>query len=369
MQSTPTADGYSLPARYYTDAAIYAREKEQIFYRSWNFAGYLSQLREPGDYITCRVADERLIVIRGADRTLRAFYNVCRHRAHELLQGAGRVQSIVCPYHAWTYETDGSLRFARNRDCVVGFERDAFRLEPVQVEALCGFVFVNLDPAAARLAELVPGFVEEITRYEPRFDRLHLVHRQEYTIASNWKNLVDNYNENYHTPMVHPVLADILEFDTYRIGTHGLYINHRSGTNRGVQGGFDVEGENYQQHLNWWLWPNLCPMSFPGGGFRMLHIMPNGPEETHETYDFYLPDEHPSAARMEQISFAADVVNREDIAPCESMQRGLHSRGFTRSRVMLDRDRGAFSEHAVSHFKNLVLDALGDNAVSGLTYQ
>ena len=362
-EAHPTAeDLYALPPRYYTDPSIFDREKTRIFYRAWNFAGYTSQLRAPGDYVTCRVADEGVIVMRGADGVLRAFYNVCRHRAHRLLEGAGRVAAITCPYHAWTYETDGALRYARNSEQVAGFDRGEFCLTPVGVETLCGFVFVNLDRSAAPLAEQAPGFAEEITGYEPRFEDLHLVYRQEYTIASNWKNLVDNYNENYHTPMVHAVLADLLEFDTYRIGTHGLYVNHRSRTNPGVAGGFDVEGEDYREHLNWWLWPNLCVMSFPGGGFRMLHIMPTSPEETYETYDFYLPDEHPSDARMDQIRFAAEVVNREDIAPCESMQRGLHSRGFARSRIMIDRDRGPFSEHAVSHFKNLVLDALGENA-------
>lgn len=135
------------------------------------------------------------------------------------------------------------------------------------------------------MSEQLPRLEQEWRDYEPRLDELTFVYRKEFIINSNWKNVVDSYNENYHTPKVHPVLANILdESDT--VGLKGNYLRHQSDAKPGVDGGFEVEGNEYPQHLTWWLWPNLCPMSIPGGGFRVLHIMPDGPERTKETHDF-----------------------------------------------------------------------------------
>ena len=350
-------DAYSLPAHYYTSPDILKLECERIFYCSWNFTGHVSQLRNSGDYLTCTVGEESIIVMRGEDEQLRGFYNVCRHRGHWLLEGDGHVNAITCPYHAWRYATNGQLMYARCSDKVPGFDRSVFGLKQVQVEVFCGFVFVNLDADAPPLTEQVPGLAEELRTYEPNVEDLVLVYRKRFTVESNWKNVVDNYNENYHTPVVHPILATILD-DNYHVDLKGKYLSHVSDANVGEAGGFTVEGQDYAQHLTWWLWPNLCPMSIPGGGLRVLHIMPDGPERTQETYDFYMPYAEPTKEQWQQIHFAADVVNVEDLGVAEGIQRGLRSRSFERSYIMLDPNHGAWSEHAVSHFKKLVLDAL-----------
>ena len=357
LQADLADDAYSLPSRYYVDPEILELEYERIFYRAWNFAGHVSQLKTSGDYITCTVGRESIIVMVDDGGALHAFYNVCRHRGHWLLEGSGNVDSIVCPYHAWRYATDGSLVYARSSEQVPGFDPSEFCLTAVQVEVFCGFVFVNLDPDASALAEQVPGLAEELRAYEPRLDELHFVHRREFVIDSNWKNVVDNYNENYHTPVVHPVLGSILD-ESYRIEPKGKYLSHVGDASPGLDGGFEVEGANFPQLLTWWLWPNLCPMSIPGGGFRVLHIMPDGPERTRETYDFYLPYAEPTEAQWRQIRFAAEVVNVEDVSVAEGIQRGLHSKSFDRSYVMIAPENAEWSEHAVSHLKNLVLEAL-----------
>ena len=216
-------DAYSLPSRYYIDPEILELEYERIFYRAWNFAGHISQLKTSGDYITCTVGRESIIVMVGDSGALHAFYNVCRHRGHWLLEGSGNVDSIICPYHAWRYATDGRLVYARSSEQVPGFDPSKFCLTAVRVEVFCGFVFVNLDPKASALATQVPGLEEEFRAYEPRLNELHFVHRSEFVIDSNWKNVVDNYNENYHTPVVHPVLGSILD-ESYRIEPKGKYL-------------------------------------------------------------------------------------------------------------------------------------------------
>ena len=140
--------GYTLPARYYLDPEVYEQEKQAIFYKNWHCAAHASQLRQPGDYVTLRLGDESICVVRGGDGSLRGFFNVCKHRAHELLSGSGNTRSIVCPYHAWVYALDGRLENARKTEQLPGFDKSAICLTEFQVEEMAGLVFVNLDPEA-----------------------------------------------------------------------------------------------------------------------------------------------------------------------------------------------------------------------------
>ena len=141
----------TLPAWAYTDAAHFGREVRAVFHRSWQYAGALAQLARTGDFVTADAAGQPVAIVRGEDGTLRGFHNVCRHRGHPLLAGAGCVQRVVCPYHAWTYGLDGRLRTARGAEGTPALADVA--LAPVRVEVLAGkFVFFNLDPDAEPLA-------------------------------------------------------------------------------------------------------------------------------------------------------------------------------------------------------------------------
>ena len=142
---------YNLPARYYTDPEIFEREKEAIFFKTWQFVGHVEDLPEPGCYITTKIFDQNVVIIRGKDGHLRAFYNVCSHRAHELLEGSGKEAKISCPYHGWTYELDGGLFSARGSEKVKGFEPSEFCLKTVRLEVFLNLIFVNLDPDAPSL--------------------------------------------------------------------------------------------------------------------------------------------------------------------------------------------------------------------------
>ena len=139
------AKSFTMPARFYTDNTVYEAEKEAIFYRNWWYAGHISQLAEPGQYLTATIHEQNIFIIRDKDNELHAHYNVCQHRGHELLSGQGQTKHIICPYHAWSYNYDGSLKAARNSQNVAGFNKCDFALKSVRVEVLCGMVFVNLD--------------------------------------------------------------------------------------------------------------------------------------------------------------------------------------------------------------------------------
>src|ERR1700741_4103348 len=142
----------TLPARFYTSPEIFAAEREAIFFRGWQMAGHLSDLIETGSYITAGVHNQNVFICRGKDGLLRGFYNVCAHRAHELLSGTGRARVITCPYHAWSYHLPGERRSAGGAEALEGFEPRDFCLPAVKVETLGPLVFLNLDPKAPPLA-------------------------------------------------------------------------------------------------------------------------------------------------------------------------------------------------------------------------
>ena len=195
---------YTLPGHYYYDREIFEREKEEIWSKTWQLVGYGADLKEPGDYITNDILDQKVFVTRAKDGRLRAFYNVCMHRGHILLEGKGNVRMITCPFHAWTYDLEGNLKAAGNSENVAGFDAGDFCLPEIQVEELLNMVFVNLDAQAASLASMVPGFAEDVRATVPYFDELVLARHDDYAnFKCNWKFIPDQ-NECYHCPHLHP---------------------------------------------------------------------------------------------------------------------------------------------------------------------
>jgi len=353
---------YVLPPAYCVDPAAYEREKEAIFYKAWNYAGHEGQVAQAGDYITVRVADQEIFVIRGKDDRIRAFYNVCAHRAHQLLKGCGSAKVITCPYHAWSYHADGRLRTARGSEHVADFNPGEFHLKEVAVETVAGFIFVNLDPAASSLKSQVGDLATEMLRYQPDLPKLKFAHRLSYNLKANWKNVVDNFLECYHCPPAHPAFVDLVAIKQYRTKTYGLYSSHISPPGRPDNSAysFTAATDRPNDFAAWWLWPNVTFNVFPGdANITILHIMPTGPETTAEHFDFYFLNDKPSACEQDAIKYVDEVLQPEDIGLVESVQRGLHSRGYRGGRYVVDAGRTDVSEHGLHHFRGLVLKALG----------
>ncbi|MEZ5926427.1 MAG: ring-hydroxylating oxygenase subunit alpha [Hyphomicrobiaceae bacterium] len=352
---------FTLPARYYFDPEIYKRELETIFYRTWNYVGHISQLAEPGSFVTTQVGDQGIVAIRGQDGELRAFYNVCSHRAHELLKGCGKAKLITCPYHAWTYHTDGKLRSAVGQKKVAGFQATEFALKPVQIEVLAGFVYVNLDPDAPSLKSQSEGLADELRKFCPEIENLKLARRLTFTLNANWKNVVDNYLECYHCTPAHPAFVELVDIKNYRTITHSIYSSHISPPGNPDNSAICFTPGQEGNFAGFWVWPNMTFNTFPGcANTGILHIMPTGPETTLEHFDFFFAEDVPEATINEAIEYLDKVLNPEDIALVESVQRGLHSRGYSQGRFIVDKDRTFISEHGLHHFHSLVLDALGE---------
>jgi len=353
---------YTLPSSWYTDPAIFEREKERIFHRSWIYACHESQVANPGDYATVQVVDQGVAVVRGRDGTLRAFYNVCQHRAHELLQGTGNVKAVItCPYHAWAYDLQGKLRTARNCESVKGFDKADFTLKGVRVEIFCNLVFVNLDPDAVPLAEQAPNLERDIREVVPQWDELRLRDSYDFggrPIDAGWKVVVDNYVECYHCAPAHPAFADMIDMPSYEHTIDGITARQLGPRIKADNTAYRLgEGDTMMRSVFWYLWPTTTINVLPGkGDVFITNVVPHGPATTAFVNNRFSVSDAPEIA--ERRNYAENILGVEDLLLCESVQRGLRSKGYDQGRLIVDEARTGEGEHVVHFFHKMVLDAL-----------
>jgi choline monooxygenase len=341
--------GETLPADWYSDPALLRVEQERIFSRFWQYAGRAELVAEPGSYLTSFAGHIPIVVVRDRAETLRAFVNVCRHRGHVVADGAGRRNALQCPYHAWTYALDGTLRAAPRSEREPGFDPSGYSLLPVAVETWGPLVFVNPAPGAGPLAEALgplPGFVAESGL---ELDRLRFRRRAEWEVASNWKIVMENYLECYHCPVAHPGFSKVIDVDpdAYQLRSEGL-VSSQFGPVRSPAAG-NGDGQMAQYHL---LWPSSTLNIDPGPGNLSVDVThPAGPERSAGFTDYYFYEEVPDETAAQMIEFATQV-GREDAALVESVHRGLASGMVPHGRLLTN------SEHLIQHFQRLVHDAL-----------
>ena len=229
------------PYDWYADPAVLRVEQERIFARSWQYAARLDQVAEPGRLTTAFAGTLPVVLARARDGELRGFVNVCRHRGHPLCDGDARRETIQCPYHAWTYGLDGSLRSAPRSDREPGFDRSALGLVPVSVDTWGPFVFVNPDREAAPLADHLGDLPARLADGGLDVDGLRFHSRDvgdDY--ACNWKVCVENFLECYHCSVAHPSLTKAIDVspDAYRLEAHGRLASQVGPSKSG--GAFDT---------------------------------------------------------------------------------------------------------------------------------
>ena len=352
---------YTLPSHLYLDKNIYEQEKRKIFYNHWHYAGHISQLTKTGDYLTAGIADESIFVVRGQDDELRGFYNVCRHRAHQLLEGSGNTHNIVCPYHAWSYALTGELRHARNSEKVPGFDKSEFCLQPVQVDTMCGFVFFNLDPNARSLETQAPGLTQDIQERIPSLDQMKPLDTFSFgpaAMAANWKVVVDNFLECYHCAPAHPDFATLFDMSSYQMETFSNWSRQLGPDTRAKNTAYALAPDSPNRSgAFWYLWPTTTINLLPGEPYLLvLSFLPLDHERTSFFGHRYgLSDNSQVDA---QDHYMNTVLGPEDAALCESVQKGLKSQSYDQGRFIVDPDLSGIAEHAVHQFHRLVLAAL-----------
>jgi carnitine monooxygenase subunit len=352
------ARSMSLRAEAYTDPHWADVDLQAVFARTWQWVCHVEKLRDPGSYLSATVAGMPVAVVRDRAGALRAFYNVCKHRAHELLSGAGTTPNIVCPYHAWTYDLSGRLQGARRADRMETFDKSEICLDQVQVEEFGGMVHVNLDLGAAPLRDQAGDLAEDIAYWAPDVAGLTHAKRLTYDVNTNWNNLIDNFLECYHCHIAHKEFVDLVDMGTYEVRTRGIWSSHFAEAGKHSNSAYDVSGATVTQHAVWWLWPNTCLLRYPGrGNFMVLQVVPAGPERTLETWDFYFETAELDEAGVQSVRYVDEVLQVQDIGLVESVQRGMRTPAFDQGRIVYDPAGSGLSEHGVHHFHGLVLDA------------
>ncbi len=360
----------TLPAYYFYDPEIYRREKQAVFYESWQFAGYLKDLQAPGDYITAEIIDQKVFVIRGRDHELRAFHNVCMHRGHVLVEGSGNKSIFTCPFHAWSYDTKGELRAAGNSENVAGFELTDFNLAEIRVEPFANMAFVNLDAEAPTLASMAGALAAEFETIVPRFSELKHVRTEFADLACNWKFAHDQM-ECYHCPVIHPQIMG--QEDSYfelsfEMTEYEYWTQHFIAGNREVMeaGGdnlpydFSIGGDDILDDAYiWYLWPNCRWVAHNGASnWKLLHVMPTGVETCRQRIDYFFLNDPLQKGDLELMDYFTNVLQPQDFDSLEKQQLGVHCRGYRQGRLMVDKDRSWRSEHGTHHFDKLLWEAL-----------
>src|SRR6266852_776729 len=337
---------WTLPAQLYTDAAVYAAEKDKIFSHTWQVVGHHSQVENPGNYFTTELAGEPLLIVRGAGGELRGFYNVCRHRAGPPAEGCGSRKLFRCRYHGWTYGLDGALISATEIEGVAGFRPEDFSLVPVRTEEWFNLVFVNLDPAARPLRESLGELTKQAERF--LFPDMKLFERRTYDMKCNWKTYVDNYLEGYHLPSVHPGLNRELDFNAYVVEPYAGHVRQFSPI-RGAQPG-DATPRRYQEAREdlttdyLWIFPNWMLNCYPDN-VSLNIVLPVEPERSLAIFEWYLPEkDHSSPAAKASVEFSHQI-QIEDIGICEVVQKNLRSRSYSRGRFSVKQEKGVHAFH------------------------
>jgi phenylpropionate dioxygenase-like ring-hydroxylating dioxygenase large terminal subunit len=341
----------TLPWSWYADPAMLRRESDQIFARSWQYAGHTGQITEPGSYFTSSAGEIPIVVTRARDGELRAFLNVCRHRGSVVATGEGKRETLQCSYHAWTYGLDGQLRAAPRSDREPDFDASELGLVPAAVGTWGRFVFVNPDRDAAPLADAlgeVPALLGELIDLDVLEHRFRL----EWELDANWKVACENFLECYHCAVAHPGFSAIVDVapDSYRLRTSGL-TSSQFGPLRENGGSPFADGEIRRSQFHF-VWPNFGINVFPGRpNLSCGPILPRGPERAARFLDyFFAPDV--DQAWIDDLMELDNQVGLEDTALVEGVQRGIRSGLVESGRLM------SASEPLIAHFQQLTAEAV-----------
>jgi choline monooxygenase len=302
-------------AALYRDPALYAYERKAIFGRSWLFMGHQSELSREGDVLTATIAGYPLLVVRTA-KGLRAFHNVCRHRAGHLFEEerGNCGGTLVCRYHGWVYTLDGRLRNARDFGAAEGFDPRDYGLFELKVETWRGFIFVNADKDSPALAQHMAPLDARLGKR--KLEALVHADRRTHDIACNWKLYVENYLEGYHIPLVHPQLNAEVDATKYAVTVEGALCFHYA-----------------PPKLTDGVYDGLWAFALPNLGFNvyehglmMERMVPLGLGVTRLVYDFYLtPEASTDPYRRNQVIGMSGIVTAEDKWICERVQANIEA--------------------------------------------
>ncbi len=346
LKTVPLERSETIPSRWYVDPAFHLFDLQAVFATAWQYVTDLEHVSRPGDVVQATIAGEPVIVVRGQDGVLRAFYNVCRHRGGPLAMKDERCDMLICKYHGWTYRLDGMLRGVPHFNHVELFDKKDYGLTPVRLAVWEGLVFVHLGKQPAPIARVFEGIPERVA--PTRLGELRFVRHVDCDVHSNWKVYVDNFLEGYHVPFVHPELCSLYDYENYVTEVYDRY-SVQVGPLTGERNVYTTGGGDA---LYYFVFPNLMLNVVPGR-LQLNTVIPTAPDRCRVIFRYYYADPGAPGARERieaDITFS-EQVQREDAEICERVQQGLGSRAY---------DKGRFSvrfEAGVYHFQQLLKQA------------
>ncbi len=346
----PLERAHTIPAPWYFDKRIERLERNSVFASNWQAVGRLDQVEKPGQFFTIDVNEEPLVVVRSEDGKLRAFYNVCRHHAAAVVpEAAGCTKQFRCPYHGWTYGNDGALKGMVEFEGVCNFDRADNGLVPVRVDAWENFIFVNLDGQAMPLYDFL-GRVPELVAPLKLKESLHYFDRRIYTLNCNWKVYVDNYLDGgYHVPHAHKGLSSVVEYTKYTIENFERSCLQSSPLDSSAASESAIGSTRRGHAFYLWVYPNFMINAYSGVMDTNL-VLPLGVDKCAVIFDYYFSDIGAAASAHHKESIAvSEKVQDEDMAICDSVQRGLSSRAYVAGRLSVRREAGEHLFHRLLH--------------------
>lgn len=332
----------TLPADWYIHPHALKWEMEKVFPQTWQLVARLDQLQEPGSYVTAKVAKENLVVVRGSDQKLRAFDNVCRHRAGPVAMGCGKHHQLQCKYHGWTYSLEGELKGTPEFQGVENFRREDFRLPTWEVASFGPLVFVAKNPRmnfSDYLGE-IPG---ELAYLQPT--EMTYLTTVEYKVPANWKVYVDNYLEGYHLPLVHPRLSRELDYSRYYVETRTWHSTQGAPPKESAElyAGSDRPGAHY-----YWNFPNFM-LNIYQGLMQTNVVIPDGPERCRIRFDWFARTSKlvEVKEKLSEIMKFSDEIQAEDAMICERVQENLNSSSYKQGRFSVKRENGVHQFHTL----------------------
>ena len=344
----------TLPWDWYTDPAVLRLEQERIFRRFWQYAGLLTDVAQPGSFAATRAGDVPVVLVRDEGGTVRAFLNVCRHRGSVVCEGSGLRKTLQCPYHAWTYALDGQLvnapRLEREEALA---DTGELGLVQLRLETWGPFAFVNPDPEAAPLSDVLGVIPGRLAASGVVVDALRFLERAVSECEANWKICAENYLECYHCPTAHPGFSAVVDVspDGYLLEAEGWRMSQVGPVRPEPRGPYRPGGEVERGQFHF-LFPNTVVNVMPGRpNVSIGPIVPLSPERTHRTLDYLVAEGADEAWIADMLAFDAQV-GAEDLALVERVQAGVRSGLLDGGRLL------PASERLVAHFQSLVLEAL-----------
>jgi Rieske 2Fe-2S family protein len=349
----PFGQSRLLPRDAYVEQSVFDWEERHFFRGGWMCVGRSEDVARVADQRAESMGRAGAFLVRAEDGVLRGFANACRHRGHELLPcGESRnLPMVVCPYHSWSYRLDGSLRHAPRFDQWDAFEPEHNGLVELPTREWHGLVFVDASGSAAPFEHHVAGLETLVAAHEP--ERLRVAAHHDYVVESNWKIVIENYQECYHCSVIHPELCRVSpprSGENYRQPGAGAWVGGwmalrdkvetMSLSGRSTAGplrGLDDRARREVLYLV--LFPNVLLSLHPD--YVMTHLLtPLGPDRTRVRCTWaFSPEsvERPGFDPADAVDFW-DITNRQDWSACESVQRGVASDHWTPGQLAPDED-------------------------------